>query len=59
MGSSKSRTPGSPSRAVAIPSRCPMPSEYLPARWWATSVSPTMSRTSSTRARGMSLDAAR
>ena len=54
-GSSKRSTPGSPSSAPAMPSRWPMPSEYLPARRSATAVSPTRSRTSSTRPSGISL----
>ena len=58
-GSSKSRIPGSPSSAPAMPRRCPMPSEYFPARRSATPVSPTTSSTSSTRAAGMSLVLAR
>ena len=48
-GSSRSRVDGSPSSAVAMPSRWPMPSENLPARFRATSWSPTRSISSSTR----------
>ena len=54
-GSSKRRTPGSPNSALAMPRRCPMPRENLPARLSATEVNPTISRTSSTRRSGMSL----
>ena len=57
-GSSKSSTPGSPSRAAAMPSRWPMPSENFPARRSATEVSPTWSSTSSTRRSGMSFESA-
>ena len=53
-GSSKRSTPGSPSRAAAMPRRCPMPSEKVPDRLVATVCSPTSSSTSSTRRRGMS-----
>ena len=42
MGSSNSSTRGSPSSAVAMPSRCAMPSEKPPMRRSATSASPTM-----------------
>jgi hypothetical protein len=51
-GSSSMITAGSPSRAAAMPSRCPMPSENPPTRLPATAVSPARSITSSTRRRG-------
>ncbi|SHS52454.1 Protein of uncharacterised function (DUF1602) [Mycobacteroides abscessus subsp. abscessus] len=57
-GSSNSSTLGSPSSATAMPNRCDMPSEKVPAWRLATSVSPTISSTSSTRWAEMSLAAA-
>ena len=48
-GSSRIRMAGSPSRAEAMPRRCPIPRENPPARLLATLVRPTISRTSSTR----------
>ena len=51
-GSSNSSTSGSPSSAPARPSRCFMPRENLPTALPATLLSPTVSSTSSTRARG-------
>ena len=50
-GSSNSRTPGSPSRAAAIPRRWRMPSEYVLMRRREAPSRPTCSMTSSTRAR--------
>ena len=50
-GSSKITVAGSPSRAAAIPRRCPMPREKRPARRCTTAPSPTCSTTSSTRDR--------
>ena len=52
-GSSRISVSGSASSADAIPSRCPMPSEKPPARFWATSCRPTISMTSATRLRAM------
>lgn len=52
-GSSKSSTWGSPSRAVAMPRRWPMPSEKPLARCRATSCRPTTPSTSSTRFSGI------
>ena len=54
-GSSRIRISGSPSRATAMPTRWPMPSEKPPVRLRATSVSPTRPRTWSTRDRGQAL----
>ena len=48
-GSSRISTSGSPSSAQARPRRWPIPSENLPALRPATSLRPTMPRTSSTR----------
>src|SRR5579862_9257036 len=48
-GSSSRSVCGSPRSAVAMPSRCPMPSEKLPTRFLATSCRPTRSMSSSTR----------
>src|SRR5215475_2994356 len=53
-GSSRTSTPGSPSRAPARPSRCCIPSEYVLTRRSPAPVSPTSSSTSSTRAAGIS-----
>ena len=58
-GSSQSRTGGSPSSAAARPSRCRIPSEYLPARRRPTDSRPTRSSTSCTRRRPMPLLCAR
>jgi hypothetical protein len=44
-GSSNSRVAGSPSSAAPMPSRCPIPSEYVLARLRATDSSPTSSST--------------
>ena len=52
-GSSRTTVAGSPSSAAAMPSRCAMPSENLPAGRRATERSPTASMTSSTRDRRM------
>ncbi|SCG03759.1 hypothetical protein GA0115255_118442 [Streptomyces sp. Ncost-T6T-2b] len=58
-GSSRISTSGSPISAAAIPSRWPMPSEKpLVRRRAVSSGSPTRSRTSPTRRRGMPLLAA-
>ena len=54
-GSSNSSTPGSPSNVAAMPRRWLIPSENFPARRPATELSPTWSRTSSTRRTGMLL----
>ncbi|OLT19263.1 hypothetical protein BJF79_17010 [Actinomadura sp. CNU-125] len=48
-GSSNSSTPGSPSSAAAIPSRCRMPSEKPATRLRATPARPTSSSTSAAR----------
>ena len=58
-GSSNIRISGSPSSAAAMPSRWLMPSEKPLDRLPATSASPTIASTSSTRLRGMSLVCAR
>ena len=50
---------GSPSRVEVIPRRCPIPRENPPALWSATLVSPTRSRTSSTRREPIPLARAR
>ena len=52
-GSSRTTVAGSPSSAAAMPSRCAMPRENLPAGRPATERSPTASMTSSTRDRRM------
>jgi hypothetical protein len=57
-GSSSNSTGGSPSSAAAMPSRCAMPSEYLPARLPAALARPTIPSTSSTRRVAMPLLAA-
>ncbi len=57
--SSSMRTGGSPSRAAAIPRRCPMPREKPPARRRAALSSPTRSSTSAARARPIPLLRAR
>ena len=52
-GSSSITISGSPSSAPAMPSRCDMPRENVPALRFATEVRPTRSRVSSTRLIGM------
>ena len=54
-GSSNISTAGSPSRAAAMPSRCPIPRENPLARRRATDSRPTISSTSFTRLAGMPL----
>ena len=58
-GSSKSRTPGSPSRAPAMPRRWLIPRENPPTFLFATELIPANSRTSSTRDFFIWFDAAR
>ncbi len=55
MGSSNITVWGSPSRAAAMPRRWLIPSEKVPTRLPATSLSPTMSSTWLTRWRAMPL----
>ncbi len=57
-GSSRIKVAGSPSSAAAMPSRWPIPSENVPDRLPATSVSPVIAITSSTRRREMPVVAA-
>ena len=58
IGSSKINTSGSPSSTAAIPRRCPMPRQKLPARQCPTPPRPTMSNTTSTRCVATALEAA-
>ncbi len=57
--SARSSSAGSPSSAAAMPSRCAIPRENLPARRSAAFSIPVISSTSLTRRRGMPLLAAR